>query len=103
MALIKVTLKLLFGESVSFFIKNAKRKFGINYGEVKLWLFVIKQFVKLWASAKCLKGIEKCGGIDFCVAYSSVRVDSLLSLKRFRWRRFWNKIDCGIKLVSGVC
>ncbi|ATW06075.1 50S ribosomal protein L28 [Candidatus Hodgkinia cicadicola] len=67
MALIKVRLKPLFGNSVSFSNKKAKRKFGINYKKVKLWSFVLKQFVKLKTSAKLLKTIKRYGGIDFYI------------------------------------
>ncbi|XXN13644.1 MAG: bL28 family ribosomal protein [Candidatus Hodgkinia cicadicola] len=67
MALIKVRLKPLFGNSVSFSNKKTKRKFGINYKKVKLWSFVLKQFVKLKTSTEILKTIKRYGGIDFYV------------------------------------
>ncbi|AHL31041.1 MAG: 50S ribosomal protein L28 [Candidatus Hodgkinia cicadicola] len=67
MALIKVRFKPLFGKSVSFSNKRTKRKFGINYKRVKLWSFVLKQFVKLKTSVKLLKTIKRYGGIDFYI------------------------------------
>ncbi|AUG91438.1 50S ribosomal protein L28 [Candidatus Hodgkinia cicadicola] len=67
MALIKVRFKPQFGNSVSFSNKKTKRKFGINYKRVKLWSFVLKQFVKLKTSVKLLKTIKRYGGIDFYI------------------------------------
>ncbi|AUG34101.1 50S ribosomal protein L28 [Candidatus Hodgkinia cicadicola] len=81
MALIKVRLKPLFGNSVSFSNKKAKRKFGINYKKVKLWSFVLKQFVKLKASAKLLKTIKRYGGIDFYVVNFKRLPKQLVTLK----------------------
>ncbi|XXM90162.1 bL28 family ribosomal protein [Candidatus Hodgkinia cicadicola] len=67
MSLIKVRLKPLFGNSVSFSNKKTRRKFCINYKRARLWSFVLRRFISLRVSARLLKTIKNYGSIDFYV------------------------------------
>ncbi|XXM93337.1 MAG: bL28 family ribosomal protein [Candidatus Hodgkinia cicadicola] len=67
MILTKIRFKPLFGNTISFSNKKTRRKFNLNYKKVKLWSFVLKQFIKIRTSVKLLKTIKKYGGVDFYI------------------------------------
>ncbi len=65
--MLKTKHKPGFGNKKSHSDNKTKRKFGINYKQLKLWSFILNGFVYIKSSMRLIKSIRHYGGIDFYI------------------------------------
>lgn len=90
--MLKMKHKPGFGNKKSYSDNKTKRKFAVNYKQLKLWSFILNDFVYIKSSMKLIKFIRHYGGIDFYIINNDNIHEHVKSLRGHMVKNCFNEL-----------